>query len=37
MQKIPYILTIKGRGSRPRDFKKFRTFLKKVVDFLKTL
>lgn len=33
MQKIPYILIIKGRESRSRDFKKFRTFLKKVIDF----
>ena len=37
MQKIPYILSIKGRGSRSRDFKKFLNFLKKVLDFLKTL
>ena len=33
MQKIPYILSIKGRGSRSRDFKKFQNFLKKVLDF----
>ena len=37
MQKIPYILIIKGQGSRSRDFKKFPHFLKKVVDFLKRL
>ena len=37
MQQIPYILIIKGQGSRPRDFKKFPHFLKKVLDFLKTL
>ena len=37
MQKIPYILSIKGRESRSRDFKKFPNFLKKVLDFLKTL
>ena len=37
MQKIPYILIIKGRESRSRDFKKFPHFLKKVLDFLKTL
>ena len=37
MQKIPYILSIKGRGSRSRDLKKFPHFLKKVLDFLKTL
>ena len=37
LKQIPYILIIKGRGSRSRDFKKFRTFLKKGVDFLKRL
>ena len=37
LKQIPYILIIKGRGSRSRDFKKFPNFLKKVLDFLKTL
>ena len=37
LKQIPYILIIKWRGSRSRDFKKFLNFLKKVLDFLKTL
>ena len=35
MQKIPYILSIKGRGSRSRDFKKFRTLTNKRKKGLK--
>ena len=37
LKQIPYILIIKGQGSSSRDFKKFPHFLKKVVDFPKSL